>query len=436
MNNSPLKAQSVSENTSSQKYGVIFCIFLVALSILYRDNATLVYPQIIYLLASLLIFNVGASVVLRMKSVGTWIATAIVLLNCAIITAILNFSGGCDSNLWVLYLLPIYTACLLLNGSELGLVLLGVLCFNGVLYSFTADSMSAPDIFNLSLKGGFFVFASAFTWKIVKKDRRIREKILIQRTEIEAMEHKMKEVEPLVDIGQITSGITHDLGNPLAVIACTVQMLLEDETLSKSLRPDLERIARSVQLCQTITTNVLDMAKVNHMKMMTHDIHDSLKSVITMYRPMLEKSGIRIGIDFAENLPMILGSPSHLQRIFFNFLSNARGAMKDGGTIFVRTKVFTPGGENTPSWVKIVFEDTGPGLSPEAISKIFKPFNTTKEMQGGTGLGLYVSREIVSKHNGFLTAENRPEGGARFIILLPISPTLKSSENPKKESES
>src|SRR5262245_29189915 len=126
-----MKDRSFSDAAVSRRYETIFVIFLLALVFLYRDNTNLVYPQILYLFVFLLGLNLSAGWALRKWPTHPWVATSITLGNCGVLTAVLAYSGGPDSNFWVLYLLPIYTVCLLMSGLQLILIVLGIISFNG-----------------------------------------------------------------------------------------------------------------------------------------------------------------------------------------------------------------------------------------------------------------------------------------------------------------
>jgi len=415
------------DTSSGHHYEVVFCIFLLVLAFLYRDNGHLVYPQILFLLLLLLVLNLAAGLAFRQWPFSPWISAAVILSNCATITAILFYSGESESNLWVLYLLPIYTVCMLLSGREVLWVTAGAVLLNSVFCVFATDYWDAASIFNLSVKDAVFIFAAAVTWRVVKKDRKATTKLRIQRDEMSHMEVKIREqeshlqqAEKMADVGQMTSGIAHDLNNPLTVILGTVNILLEDDLLSPSLRPDLERINRSAQLCRTITTNVLGFARDQQFTLVPCDIQEIIESAFSLYESLLVQSKIEVRREYAQRLPKVPASVSHLQRVFLNLMSNARAAMKNGGVLTVTTKLNPPRYVNDVSWVQILVEDTGIGITEAVMQKIFKPFNTSKAANEGTGLGLYLSREIALKHNGMMNAENLPTG-ARFTLSLPVN---------------
>ena len=417
-----------ADELSGHKYETIFCIFLVILAFLFRENAHLAYPQVLYLFLLLLFLNLTAGTVFRHWSFRPWMGWGVVLGNGAIITAILAYSGGADSNLWVLYLLPIYTSCMFLNGIGVVLILLGMI---GCLFFFELSGgpdMNAGSAFYLSLKTVIFSFAAIATWRVAQKNRKARENLSAQRRKVAEMEEKVnrfilkaKESEKMADIGQVASGIAHDLNNPITVILGTVNMLLEDDSVRGPFRADLERILRSVELCKNITANVLSLARTNADLVAPCDLNEIVEAALAIYENLLVQNGIKISKRYAAGKATVLGSPSDLERVVLNLLSNARFAMKSGGVLKITTETVLSPDPAGVSRVQLTVEDTGAGIPPETMAHIFKPFNTTKSPGEGTGLGLYLCREIASYHHGALRAENVPGGGARFILSLPMA---------------
>lgn len=419
-----MESRNVSDSLGGQRYQSMFCIFLLALVFLYRENSQIIYPQIMFLLALLLAFNLGAGWVLGRWGHRQIAAVNVVIGNCAIITAILAHSGGSESVFWVLYLLPIYTVCLLLNGMHLILIVAGIIGFNLLFEGLQSDRVySSVAIFNVGLKAGLFVFASAVTWKIAQRDRRSAEKIGTQRAEMERMEKKLEdqqgnllEIQQVADVEQLAAGIAHDLKNPIAVIFGTAKMMLEDKNIERY-KADVERIVRSAELCSTIMSNVSNMTRQKIDEDTSCDLNQVIEMCLQIYSPTLTQAGIHVEDERIANLPRIHANPVLLERVILNLMSNAKAAMKQGGSLRLRT-LTTPAGSGA-CWVQLMVEDTGPGLAPEILARIFKPFNTSKAPGEGTGLGLYLSQQIAQKHHGRLTVENRKEGGARFILSLP-----------------
>lgn len=420
-------ARAAGADNLSQKYETIFCIFLAVAAFLYRDNPHLIYPQILYLLLALLSLNLCAGLVLRVLPAHSWLAALATMGNCAVITAIQAYSGGKDSNLWVLYLLPIYTACILLSGRQILLILLGVISFNTVFYDAPFPLWETSMFLNVALKTGVFSFAAAATWRIVMKDRRAREKLTAQRSDLQELESRFRESESaleesarMADVGQMAAGIAHDLNNPLAVVLGTTHVLLEEIELPVELRTDVERIERAAKLCRTIVANVLNVTREKEVPLSPGDMHEVIESALAIFKSSLNAAGVRVERQFSPSLPLLPMSAPHLERLLLNLMSNAKAAMPKGGVLTIRTVEMRAADPEGVSLVEVAVEDTGTGLPADTVINLFKPFNTTKAPGEGTGLGLYLSREIAMKHNGTLRAENRPEGGARFTLKIPV----------------
>jgi len=421
-----MKSSLYPDSLTAHRYESVFCIFLVILAFLWRDNPNLVYPQILWLFTLLLALNLLAGVSLRFWPSIERFSTLIILANCATITTILSYSGGHDSNLWVLYLLPIYTTCMLLGTREVVLITTGVISFNALYYLFSVPSLAAEATFALAIKSGIFVFAAAATWRIAHKERMARQRLESQRRETGRMADKIKIQEftsiKSAKIGEmefLASGFAHDLKNSLTVILGTAEILLQNESHNPGFKPDLERIRKMARLCKSIVTQFLESTKGTDIKFYPCDINDILSFILSLYASTLVKSHIAVRREFAENLPKVAVSPFHLHRVFLNLMFNARDAMRNGGTLTVRTEAIPfPKLQGLP-WIQVVMEDTGTGIAEEALRNLFRPFRTTKTNAGGTGLGLYICNEIVTKHGGSLKAENRTEGGARFLLCLP-----------------
>jgi PAS domain S-box-containing protein len=154
-------------------YEIIFCIFLGALAYLWGGNAHLVLPQALYLLALLLGLNFAAGRCLKRWPDLEWVAALIIIANCAAVTGLLAYSGAVASNLWVLYLLPIVTACVLLRGREAFWVTAGAVAFLSAYYAFAA-AFGPALYFELGMKNGLLVFAAASVWALSRRERMSR----------------------------------------------------------------------------------------------------------------------------------------------------------------------------------------------------------------------------------------------------------------------
>ena len=414
-----------SERAIAYKYEAVFCIFLAIMAYLGRENANLVYPTVLYFFLLLLSLNFSAILALRLRPAQEWLSALIILANCGVITGIMSYSGGPESNLWVLYLLPIYTVSLLLSGREVAWITIGAVSFNTIFYIVSFNALSAATIFELCLKNGIFVFSAALTWRLASAERRSSGKLRLQREELDRLEEKARvqaahddQTEQLAAVGLISAGIVHDLKNPLAVIQGFTNICLQEKSLDSAVRNDIETIKRTTIRCQDLVAGILSAAKKEDTPRVECEIHELIESAVELCGNIFADAGIVIEKKFNRHPLRVLGHPQQLERIMLNLLGNAAKAMPSGGALTIRTQTDCMKGGR--SRVMIVVEDTGAGISDEAMTNLFKPFSTTRPLAGGTGLGLYLSRDIAVKHGGSLQAGNAPTGGARFTLTLPM----------------
>jgi two-component system, NtrC family, sensor kinase len=175
----------------------------------------------------------------------------------------------------------------------------------------------------------------------------------------------------------------------------------------------LEKIKRQTMRASDIVNNLLNFSRTGNVEFAEMEINRVLDDTIQLLEPQLRNTQIKIERNYSENLPLTLGNSSKLQQVFMNLLLNARDAMPNGGELVIRT-------QSRESVLLIDVSDTGIGIAPENIAKIYDPFFTTKGVGQGTGLGLAVSYGIIQEHKGRIFVESKPGEGTRFRIKLPI----------------
>ncbi|MDA3917686.1 MAG: HAMP domain-containing sensor histidine kinase [Deltaproteobacteria bacterium] len=248
----------------------------------------------------------------------------------------------------------------------------------------------------------FTDLAVAFNEMIKEIDT--RENILIQT-------HKMKAV------GTLTSGIAHELNNPLNNIMLTAHMILEDyHDLSDEERIDmLKDVAVETDRSKKIIRNLLDFARESKSTMESLDLSKLVADTLHLLENQIRFSGIGVDLQFMENFPKINGDVQKLQQVFVNLLLNAIDASTKGNKIQVIGRL----GDTSES-VKVSVIDHGQGIPKQIQSSIFDPFFTTKVKGQGTGLGLSVSHGIIAKHGGSIKVESEEGSGSCFTITFPI----------------
>ncbi len=240
--------------------------------------------------------------------------------------------------------------------------------------------------------------------------------------EYAALSLQFVQVEKMATVGRLAAGIAHEINNPLQMITSQASWLGEllpdeDPTLVKNMEEYQKAVAQikhHVQRAGTITHRLLGFSR----KMSTQQekvlVNDLIEETVSFVEREAEYNNITIVRQFGKNLPATMTDGPQLQQVFLNLINNAIDAVGQGGKIELSSRVRDDGK------MVIEFADSGPGINPENIKQIFDPFFTTKDPGKGTGLGLYISYDIIQKLGGSITVENRKSGGAIFTIVLPV----------------
>ena len=218
-------------------------------------------------------------------------------------------------------------------------------------------------------------------------------------------------------LGQLVSGVAHELNNPLSVIIGYGQLLLARE-VPESLRRPVELMVAQGDRMAKIVRNLLFFARQRPPERVAVNLQTVVEQTLALRINQLTLSGITVETQFAANLPEIAGDAQQLEQVFLNLLLNAEQAIlevKPQGRIVVRTRL-SPGGD----FVCADVIDDGPGVAPDALPHVFEPFFTTKTVGSGTGLGLSVSYGILEEHSGRLSLQSR-RGETVFTVELPIA---------------
>jgi len=247
-------------------------------------------------------------------------------------------------------------------------------------------------------------------------------KLVAQQKETDQTRAQLEHAAKLASVGELASGIAHEINNPLAVITEECGLLMDytdprfSETLDeKELRERLDTIQSSAFRCRDITRKLLRFVRKTDFDLQEHDVHDIMDGVLDdLLGPEIEVSNIKLERDYNRSLPKITTDANQLQQVILNIINNAVYAIgESSGTI----KVSTSSRRNK---ILISVQDTGCGMTPEQLERVFMPFFTTKEVGRGTGLGLSVSYGIVRGLGGEIEAESIKEVGTTFIVILPV----------------
>lgn len=245
-------------------------------------------------------------------------------------------------------------------------------------------------------------------------------------TERKRLEEHLTQAEKLSALGELIAGVAHELNNPLTGVIGFSQILSERSDCPDDVKRDLLAIRKNAQRCKAVVENLLRFARQHKPERRTIHVRDVLESTLELLAYQFRVAGVEVVRDYAPDVPPVSADSNELQQVFVNILTNAMQAIRKaskGGRVTVRTAV--PGGK-----VRIEFEDDGPGIAPEHLSKVFDPFFTTKPPGEGTGLGLSVCFGIVTAHKGRIWAESEYGKGAKFIVELPPAEGVEARAKP------
>jgi len=238
-------------------------------------------------------------------------------------------------------------------------------------------------------------------------------------TDQQVMETQLIQSEKLAAVGQLVSGVAHELNNPLTSIAGLSEFLLEQKEISKKDRGHLKVIHEQAERAGRIVRNLLTFARKGPAERAPVDLNDVIQRTLQLMEYDLKLKDIDVRRDLRAALPDVLGDRDGLQQVVLNLLTNAAQAVAENGK--GRDRAIT-----VSTWfddhVHLRVADTGPGITDVVAQNVFTPFFTTKEPGHGTGLGLSITYSIVENHGGRITVERPSNGGAAFRVDLPPVP--------------
>jgi len=246
-------------------------------------------------------------------------------------------------------------------------------------------------------------------------------------TDQKMLQEQLIQSEKMSAIGQLVSGVAHELNNPLAGISAFAQLLLAEKRFPPDQRTAAETIYSEARRASRIVQNLLTFARQHKAEKGPAAINQVLDDTLELRGYELRVRGIDVRREYDEALPDTMGDAHQLQQVFLNLITNAEQAMERAEGKHHRLTVRT---RNDGDIIRIEVEDTGGGVPANLLERIFNPFFTTKPTGHGTGLGLSISLGIVREHEGRIWAENAPQGGARFIVELPVIAPRASGEFP------
>ena len=234
-------------------------------------------------------------------------------------------------------------------------------------------------------------------------------------TERVALETQLAQADKLSSIGLLAAGVAHEINTPLAVISSYAQMLAKQLRGDVRLGPVLDKITQQSFRAAEIANGLLNFSRTSTTEFRSTDLNQVVRDTLSLLEHQFKTAQILVDLDLADELPQIHGNPGKLQQVFLNLLLNAKDAMPGGGRLTIATLV--------NGHVEAVISDSGSGIAPENLKRIYDPFFTTKNMPGerrGTGLGLSVSYGIIQEHAGKIHVESAVGSGTTFHLEFPL----------------
>ena len=249
--------------------------------------------------------------------------------------------------------------------------------------------------------------------------------LIIKNEELRDMTQHLWQAAKLATMGELAASIAHELNNPLATVTLRVESLLEKTPEGSPQRRELDIIEQEVERMGMLVGNLLQFSRRGQQQISTVDVREEMEKTLELVYYHMRKCNIVIGREYAKEVPCIQADRQQLRQLFLNLFTNASDAMPHGGTLTLRVTAPPESGQ-----VVIEVTDTGTGIPPEILPKVWEPFYTTKPEGRGTGLGLAICRRIAEEHDGTfnLASEGVPGRGTTAHISLPVTNGMNALE--------
>ncbi len=263
--------------------------------------------------------------------------------------------------------------------------------------------------------GAIIAAYSDVTERLKGAHERLGDEVARLREELRQKNVELRRSERLAALGEMAAGLAHEIRNPLGGIALYASMLEGQLGKKPAAQSAARKISQGVRELDRLVGEILDFAQEPRLELSVRPFEDVIAPVMEDVRPWAVQRAVQVVVDPAAMALAVRCDPVRLQRVLSNLVMNAIQAVDGGGRVWVSARREADDGA-----AEIEVSDDGPGMQPEHLERIFNPFFTTKAT--GTGLGLAIVHKIVEAHGGSIRAENRADGGARFVVRLPATP--------------
>lgn len=230
-------------------------------------------------------------------------------------------------------------------------------------------------------------------------------------SEVRALTDQLIRADRLAAMGELTAGVAHEVRNPLGIIRASVQLVEDSNGDPARVKEATRVIKQEIDRLDKVIKALLDFGRPSAPTLRQTNVEDVVNDVVLFTRQFAGQANVEIETSYSAADPTVMADADQLKQVFVNLVSNAVQAMEDGGGV-IRVRVW-----DDDSFVLVSVADTGPGMAPEVLEKVFDPFYSTRD--GGTGLGLTIVHRIIDQHGGRVEVESAPGQGTTFTVALP-----------------
>jgi signal transduction histidine kinase len=243
--------------------------------------------------------------------------------------------------------------------------------------------------------------------------------------------------EQYAELAELAGSFIHEIKNHLSTLGLNLQLLVEDfqDPQSHRERRALQRIQRLQGECERlveVSNDFLRFARLQDLNFQEANLADVIEELVDFFGPTARQTNIEIESYVPTDLPPVQLDRELFKQAILNLMLNAKQAMPEGGGLTIQAAVETPGTDGPVPRLCLMLIDTGKGMTPEVLARIFRPFFSTKP--GGTGLGLATTRRIIQAHGGTIDAQSEAGRGTKFTVRLPVAPALVAAHAPDAEA--
>jgi two-component system NtrC family sensor kinase len=238
----------------------------------------------------------------------------------------------------------------------------------------------------------------------------------------------LRRADRLSSLGLLTAGLAHEIRNPLVAIR-TFTQLLPERYNDADFREGFQGLAlKEVDRICGLITDLLSFARPSRPNIAEENVNEIVDAIARILESEAKEKGVEVKRDFATNLPRIWIDREQMKQVFMNVILNAIQAMRDGGSLFIATRLYSKAeSAENGQFLQIEIRDTGVGIPEENLEHVFDPFFTSKDE--GSGLGLSISHQIVQEHGGYIVVESKLGKGTSFFINLPLGKRIRAESN-------